>query len=104
MAPRAGSSAPSTSSVQTSSTRCSITGTPSAAGEHRVWETPNLDALRTKAADHCRRGLDLDSRLDTLDTHLRAAHHLPYTRDELLGLAPPHYPTPTPDPTHIRAH
>src|SRR3546814_19821775 len=85
MAPRAGSSAPSTSSVQKSSTRCSITGTPSAAGEHRVWETPTLDALRTKAAAHFRRGLELDSRLGTLDPHLRAAHDRLYDRAESIG-------------------
>src|SRR3546814_16646900 len=89
MAPRAGSSAPSQSSVQTSSTRCSITGTPSAAGEHRVWETPNLDARRTKEADHCPRGVDLESRLVPLTPHLWAAHDSPDGRDEVKGLTQP---------------
>src|SRR3546814_17449170 len=57
------------------------------AGEHRAWETPDLNALRTKAADHCRRGLDLDSCPRPLDRHLRAAHDRPSGRAELIGLA-----------------
>src|SRR3546814_8011734 len=56
------------------------------AGEHRAWETPDLNALRTKAADHCRRGLDLDSCPRPLDRHLRAAHRSEEHTSELQSL------------------